>query len=697
MSKITLRVALIALAATACAHQQAPAPQPAPVAAPEPPKPPEIPGHSIDLASMDKSVSPGTDFFMYANGSWYAKAEIPSDRSSTGVWRVVQDEVEKRTSDLLAEAAKSDAADLKKIGAYYAAFLDDKAIEARGLKPLKPTLAAIAKLGNKRALSALLGSQLRADVDIMNATELHTDRPLGLWVEQDLNDPSKAVGYLLQGGLGMPDRSYYLDPSAPMEAHRKAYVAYLESLFKLAGLNHPDKRAANAFALEKKLALAHSTRTDTEDVTKGNNPWPTKEFGKRAPGLDWPAFFKAATLTDQAGFIVWQPKAVTGLAALVKSEPLATWKDYLTARAIDRMAPVLPKAFVDARFAFYGTDLSGIPVLPERWKRAVRNTDAALGMEVGKAYVARYFPPEAKKAVEKMVADLIAAFGKRIDTLTWMQPETKAKAKEKLGTLKVGVGYPDKWIDYSGLTVARDDAFGNDDRAELFEYHRNLAKLGKPIDHGEWAMLPHEVNAVNLPIRNALNFPAAILVPPLFNPDATAAANYGDIGATIGHEISHSFDDEGSKFDAQGRYINWWTPADLAHFQASGAALAAQFSAYHPFPDVAVDGKQTLSENIADLAGLGVAYDAWQISLNGQPAPMQDGLTGDQQFFLAYAHGWQEKEREPSQRQHLASDGHAPPHYRAMTVRNMDPWYPAFDVKPTDALYVDPAARVRVW
>jgi putative endopeptidase len=694
-SSLALALAL-AVAVAACAHHQAAAPPAAPVAA-APAAPPEVPGHSVDLAAMDPSVRPGQDFFLYANGAWYAKAEIPADRSSAGVWLRVQDQVEKRTSDLLTEAGKGTEPDLKQVGDYYAAYLDAPAIEKRGLAPLAPTLSGIAKLKNKKALSALLGSQLRADVDALNATNFHTDNVLGLWVEQDLNDPSRAVGYLLQGGLGMPDRSYYLDATAPMEAHRKAYVHHLAAMFKLAGLSKPDARAARAFALEKRIAEAHSTRADSEDVSKGNNPWPRKDFATRAPGMSWDAFFTAAGLQDQASFIVWHPHAVTGLAALVQSEPLATWKDYLTARALDHAAPFLPKAFVDEHFAFYGTDLTGIPTQPERWKLAVRATNDAIGQAVGKAYVARYFPPESKRAVERLVADLIAAFGRRIDALAWMKPETKAKAKEKLATLKVGVGYPDKWIDYGGLTVKRDDAFGNFERAERFEYQRNLAKLGHPIDRGEWAMLPHEVNAVNLPVRNALNFPAAILVPPFFDPASTDAANYGDIGATIGHEISHSFDDQGSKFDAQGRFVSWWTPEDFAHFEASGAALAAQFSAYHPLPDVAIDGKQTLSENIADLAGLAVAYDAWQRSLGGRPAPMQDGLTGDQQFFLSHAQGWQSKQREPDLRRRLASDGHAPPHYRTLTVRNLDPWYAAFDVKPTDALYLEPKARVAVW
>jgi predicted metalloendopeptidase len=364
---------------------------------------------------------------------------------------------------------------------------------------------------------------------------------------------------------------------------------------------------------------------------------------------------------------------------------------------VDRASPLLPRALADEHFAFYGTALRGTPTAPPRWRRALDETNRELGEAVGQLYVARFFPAESKEAVKAIVANLVSAYGKRIDALPWMAPATKAKAKEKLRTLDVGIGYPDKWRDYGALSITKGDALGNAERAEAFEYERNLARLGKPVERGEWCMVPQVVNAVNLPVRNALNFPAAILVPPFFDPRSTAAANYGSIGAVIGHEISHSFDDQGAKFDAQGRFENWWTPEDLAHFTASGAALAAQFSAYRPFPDVAVNGEQTLGENIADLAGLAAAYDAWQASLGGAPAPVQDSLSGDQQFFLGFAQTWREKLRDEVLRVALATDGHAPPHYRTLTVRNIDAWYGAFGVAPGDALFLAPTARVRVW
>jgi putative endopeptidase len=699
---VSLLPAILVVLAACAATSDAPAPAlpvttALPSAPPATPAPPILPGHSIDRTAMDLTVRPGADFFLFANGAWLAKAEIPADRSSTGTGLRLTEEAEQQTSDLLAEASRTGAPDVKNIGDYYASIMDEAGIEARGLKPLAATLARISKVADARALASLLGAQLRADVDALNATNFYTDHVLGLWVEQDLNDPSRYAPYLLQGGLGMPDRSYYVGDAPRQVAMRPKYVAHVAAMFRLAGIRDVDAKAARVVAFEGKIAQTHASRVESEDVTKANNAWGRADFATRAPGMSWDAFFAAAGLDKQPTFIVWHPGAVTGLAALVKSEPLAVWQDYLTARALDHAAELLPKAFADEHFAFYSTELQGVPVRPARWKRAVALTTHALGEAVGKVYVAKYFPPESKKAIEKMVADITLAFGRRIDGLTWMSPSTKAKAKDKLATLKVGIGYPDVWRDYSALSVVRGDALGNAERAEAFDYQRNVAKLGKPIDRGEWAMVPQVVNAVNLPVKNALNFPAGILRPPFFDANATPAANYGGIGAIIGHEISHSFDDEGAKFDAQGRFASWWTPGDLAHFEASGAALAAQFSAYHPLPDLAIDGKLTLSENIADLAGLAASYDAWRSSLGGQPPPTQDGWTGEQQFFLSLAQCRQSKMRDPALRQLVATNGHAPSRYRALTVRNVDAWYDAFDVKPSDALFLAPAARVRVW
>jgi putative endopeptidase len=450
-------------------------------------------------------------------------------------------------------------------------------------------------------------------------------------------------------------------------------------------------------AFETRLAAAHATRADTGDVQKGNNRWTRAELEARAPGMDWGVFLGAAGLGEQARFTVWQPTAVSGLAGLVASEPLATWKEYLTARAVERAAPLLPKAFADQSFAFHGTVLTGTPEQRPRWKRGLALVDGALGEAVGRIYVERHFPPEAKAEIEAMERNIRAAFARRIDALDWMDPQTKARAKAKLAIIEVGVAYPDRWIDYGPLEIVKGDLVGSVERAGLFEYRRQLAKLAKPPDRGEWCMLPHTVNAVNLPARNALNFPAGFLEPPFYDRNATSAVKYAAVGAVIGHEISHSFDDQGSLFDDRGKLANWWTDADLARFRAAGERLVAQYDAYRPFPDAAVNGKLTLGENIADLAGLAAAYDAWRSSLGGAEPPRVAGLDGDQQFFVAYAQTWQAKFREASLRRRLITDGHAPAQYRALTVRNLDPWYAAFDVEPHDALYLAPGDRVQVW
>jgi putative endopeptidase len=658
------------------------------------------PFHSIDLSAIDLEVRPGTDFFMHANGAWYKTATIAPDRGGTGVDLRLSEEVEKRTREIVEQLAKSHApfgSTSQKIADYYATYLDDAAIEARGPDPIRPALDRVQKIDSTLALATYLGTQLRADVDPINATNFYTDHLFGLFVEQDLADPSRYAPYLLQGGLGMPDRSFYLDTSARMTALRAKYQQHVAAMLKLASVADADAKAARVVQLETKIARAHASRAESEDIAKANNRWPRSEFASRAPGLDWDAFFEGAELEAPAAFIVWHPHAVAGIAALTASEPLETWKEYLTLRVLEHAAPMLPKAFADERFAFFGRELRGMVAQPPRWRRALDATNDALGDAVGRLYVERYFPKENKQQIEQMVTALVAAFGRRIDALSWMMPATKAKAKAKLSTLRVGIGYPDAWRDYGGLTILPGEAVGNADRAERFEYHRCVAKLGQPVDRGAWSMLPQVVDAVNMPIRNAIDFPAGILAPPYFDARATSAANFGAIGAVIGHEISHSFDDQGSKFDAEGRLVGWWTPEDLAHFTASGAALAAQFSAYKPFPDAAVDGGLTLSENIADLAGLAAAYDAWRASLGGATPPEQDALTGDQQFFLSYAQSWQSKDRDAVLRERLATDGHAPARYRALTVRNVDAWYTAFDVKDTDKLYLAPEARVRVW
>jgi predicted metalloendopeptidase len=495
----------------------------------------------------------------------------------------------------------------------------------------------------------------------------------------------------------MPDADFYVDPSPRKEEIRRQFEKHVANVLRLAGEADPEAKAARVAALERKIAAFHASRETSSDVAKGNNRWARAEFATRAPGLDWDAYFGAAGLSGAESFVVWHPGAVVGLASLVRSEPLATWKEYLAFQLLEESSPYLPKAFADESFAFHGKVLSGTPQQRERWKRAVDATEEALGEAVGKLYVAKWFPPSEKARAEAMVRNEIAAFAKRIDALPWMSPETKAKARAKLAVLKVGVGYPDRWRDYSGLEIAANDALGNARRASLFEYRRNLAKLGSPVDRGEWVMNPQLVNAVNLPAMNAMNFPAAILQPPDFDPNRPEAMDYGAAGATIGHEISHSFDDQGALFDAEGRLKNWWTKEDFAHFGAAAEKLVAQYDAYRPFPDLAVNGRLTVSENIADVAGLAVAYEAWKISLGGKPAPVVQGLTGDQQFFLSFAQSWRQKSREEAARQRIVTDSHAPARYRADCVRNLDAWYAAFGVKEGQALWLAPGDRVKIW
>jgi len=655
------------------------------------------------LGGMDTAIRPGDDFFSYANGGWVKHTSIPPDRSSFGVFQELMELTDKRLAELIRDtAASSPAAGTvpRQVADYYNSFINETAIESKGLAPLQPTLDRIEALKNRSMLAHFLGTTLRADIDILNSTQLHTDHLFGLWVAQDLDDPSHYAPFLVQGGLGMPDRDDYLADSPHIRELQGQYRAYIVSLLRLSGVTDRDAQAqaARIYDLEYRVAKVHVSRTDSEDVQRGHNHWTRQEFSNRAPGLDWEEFFAGAQLAKQPTFVVWQPSAAKGIAALIASVPLSTWKEYLRFHAIDHFAALLPKSFTEAHFAFYGQALSGTPQLPERWKRAVEHTNEALGDAVGQLYVQRYFSPQAKQSIEQLVHTLIAAFGTHIDALQWMAPQTRAQAHAKLAALKVGVGYPDHWRDYSGLKVLAGDALGNAQRAEEFNYHYNLAKLRRAqVDRSEWAMTPQQVNAVNLPAMNALNFPAAMLQPPFFDPNRPAVLNYGSIGAVIGHEISHSFDDQGAQFDGTGQLHDWWTPQDYAYFKASSAQLVKQFDAYKPFPDLAVNGKQTLSENIADLAGVAVSYTAYRASLGSSEAAPLEGFSGDQQFFISFAEAWRGKFRDPILRQIIISNGHAPNRYRASTVRNLDAWYKAFNVQPGQNLYLAPAERVNMW
>jgi endothelin-converting enzyme/putative endopeptidase len=662
--------------------------------------PPAQEAHGIAVANMDRSVKPGDDFYQYANGEWVKRTEIPPDRVEVDVFTKLADLSNKRTSDLIEEIAKSNppaGSSARKVADLYNSYVDEAAIEAKGLAPLRPHLEAIAAIRDKQELARSLGETLRADVDALNNTNFHTANLFGLWVAPGFNDSEHYNAYLLQGGLQLADREYYLSDSEHMRNLRAQYQTHIAAMLKLAGFSDADARAGRVLELEHAIAQTHRSLADNEDTHKANNTWKQADFRTKAPGLDWTEYFRGAGLSQQGSFIVWQPEAFSGESALVASTPLETWKDWLAFHLIEGYGGVLPKAIADERFAFFGKILSGAQQQRPRWQRGVFVVDGLLGDVVGQVYAQRYFPPEAKAQAEAMVANLIAAFRQRIEGLTWMNPATKAEAESKLSTLYVGVGYPETWHDYSNFEVKPYDILGNIWRGELSDYERQVARLGKPVDRKEWSMTPQTVNAVNLPLQNALNFPAAILQPPFYDPLAPAAVNYGAIGSVIGHEISHTFDTEGSTFDAKGRLRNWWTAEDLKHFEAATAQLAAQYDTYKPFSDLSVNGKQTLAENIADVAGISAAYDGYKASLSGKRARTQDGFSGDQQFFIAFGQNWGSKTREAALRQQVMTDEHAPGEYRAATVRNIDAWYTAFDVQAGEKLYLAPGDRVRIW
>ena len=656
--------------------------------------------HGISLSNMDPAVQPGDNFYLYANGAWVKRTEIPADRGAVSGFSQLGELSSHRIAGIVADAQKSPTTpDQKRIADLYASYMDQAAIEAHGLAPLAPELKSIASITTPKQLAEALGRTLRSDVDALNAGQFHTANLFGLWVAPGFHDPHHYAPYLFQGGLTLPGRDYYLDPAPRMADVRTAYSAHAAKMFALAGFDHPEARAQAVIALETSIAQQHISLADSENIRKADNLWTAADFGSKAPGLDWKTYFAAASLAAQPTFYVWQPSAVTAEAALVAATPLETWRDFLRLHLLEQLAPALPQAFADESFRLFGTTLSGAPQQRPSDRRAVDLVNTTLADAVGKLYAQQFFPASSKAEAQALVANLLAVYRTRLEAITWMAPSTKAEALHKLQTLRVSVGYPDHFRTYDGLLIKPDDLPGNEQRSRLFEYHYNLSRIGRPTDPDEWSMTPQTVNAVEMPLNNALNFPAAILQPPFFDPQAPAAANYGAIGTVIGHEISHTFDSEGSDFDAEGRVRDWWTAADRTHFEASTAALAAQFDSYEVLPGLHVNGKQTLGEDIADLAGLNAAFDAYHaaVQASGKPAPVVGGLTADQQFFIAFAQNWQGKSREAAQRRQVLTDGHAPGPIRADTVRNLNAWYQAFAVQPTQTLYLPPAARIVIF
>lgn len=646
---------------------------------------------------IDRSIKPGDDFYRYANGSWLGTAAIPAGQTSFDTRAILTERTSQRVRDLIQEAATAQAAKgsaEQRVGDYYTSFMDLDAIESKGLTPLADEMATISAITNRTRLSAYLGAALNTEVDGLTAG---SDHVFGVWVNQSFTDSKHYVFHMLQGGLGMPDRESYLDPSPKIAALRSQYQAHIAAILKLAGIADSETKAARVLALEVRMAQTHAPDSDAADVFKQNNPWKRVDFSLKARGMDWDAYFKAAGVATQPEFIVWQPSAVTGTSALVASEEIDLWKDYLKFHLIEHYSSVLPKAVAAEDFAFYGTILSDARQMPERSKAAIAATNAALGQAVGQLYTNRYFPPEAKAKAQAMVADLIAAYRARITNLKWMSPPTKEKALEKLAALRIGVGYPDTWIDYSTLDVIRGDAFGNMRRAEAFNRSYNLAKLKRPADPDEWRIDPQIVGAVIVFTPNTETFSAGLLQPPYFDYQGDAASNYGSAGAGIAHEISHSFDELGNIYDDQGRLGTWWTAEDVAKYHAAAAQLVTQLNGYCPLSDLCVNGKQVLSESIADLAGLRTAHDAYLLSLKGKSDVVIDGLTGEQRFFVAFAQRWRKLQSEAALRRQIATDTHPPGELRSDAVRNVDAWYRAFDIAPVDKLYLKPEGRVGIW
>ncbi|HTE55825.1 MAG TPA: M13 family metallopeptidase [Kofleriaceae bacterium] len=702
MKSLLIAAALAVLAScgsSQSASSQAPAPAAEPPATavqtppPAAPTGPEIGAWGFDQKGMDTTASPGDSFYQYANGAWLKNTPLPPDKSNYGMFTVLADRSDERTRGIVEGASGAPGSEEQKVGDYYRSFMDEAAIESRGVAPIQPRLDQIAAIHDTAGVIALFATTSR---ELGNS-------PFQTIVGQDEREPDKHIAIISQGGLGLPDRDMYDAKAAQFAPLRDGYKKYSAAVFTLLGAKDADKRAAAVFALEEKIAAVHWTRVQNRDSQKTYNKLTVAQLARRASGVDWKLWLDAVGLKGQTAVNVNQPSAVIGIAKLVKRQPVAVWKDYLTLHAVTDAAPLLSRAFVDAHFEMYGKVLSGTPQIKDRWKRGVEFTDAALGEAVGRIYVAKYFTPETKASADELVHNLLVAMGQRLDGLSWMSPETKARAKEKLATYNPKIGYPKKWRDYSSVQVTAGDPVGNAQRASTFEYNRRLAKLGQPVDRDEWGMLPMTVNAYYNPVLNEIVFPAAILQPPFFDPKADPAVNYGGIGAVIGHEISHGFDDQGSQYDSTGTLKNWWTKQDEAKFKEATGRLVAQYSAYCPFaagadkPAQCVKGELTLGENIADLAGLTIAYSAYQLSLGGKPAPVIDGLTGDQRFFLGWAQVWRRLYRDQELANRLITDPHSPSEFRASVVRNLDPWYDAFQIKPGTKLFLEPAQRVKIW
>ncbi|HTD31107.1 MAG TPA: M13 family metallopeptidase [Steroidobacteraceae bacterium] len=689
--------ALFALAACASKTPEEKKPVPAPLA-PTPTiaatvAPPAVPKAAIgdfglDLSAGDKNVKPGDDFFAYANGTWDQSFKIPPDKASFGPFDRLDELSKERVRSIIEQSAAAHAArgtPEQQIGDYYAAFMDESAIEANGLAAAQADLERIAAAKSRADVARLFGT-------IGYATLFDVQ------LSPDYKNPDRYAVVITESSLGLPDRDYYLKDDPQLKALREKYVAYVAQMLTLGGSSDPHAQARDIMAFETAVAKGQWPIEKRRDVDATYNPRTKAQLIAYAPGFPWQAFLEAQQLGARQDVVLGELTAMRDLAALFNRTPVPTLKAFLTFHYLNDNAAVLPQRFDQARFAFYGQTMRGQPQQRERWKRGVDAVDGAIGEAVGRLYVAKYFPPESKAKMQQLVADLRAALSERIDALDWMTPETKTRAHEKLAAFTPKIGYPDTWKDYSTLVVKRDDPIGNGRRAAQWWWDYQVARIDKPVDRSEWGMTPQEINAYYNPLNNEIVFPAAILQPPFFDPNADAAVNYGAIGAVIGHEIGHGFDDQGRKFGPDGSMRDWWTPKDAQVFNGRTARLIKEFSGFEALPGLHVNGANTIGENIGDLGGLNMAHEAYLLSLKGKPAPVIDGLTGDQRFFLAYAQVWREKYREGSLREIVMSDVHSPARFRVNgPLPNIDAWYVAFDVKPGDKMYLIPEERVRIW
>jgi putative endopeptidase len=646
--------------------------------------------------TVDASVKPGDDFFAYANGAWLKATPIPEGKERWGARDEINEVVRQRVAKLMDDAGSEPAGSAaRKLADFRTAYLNEAGIEANGLTPLEPLLDAIDRVHDKTALARMLGAGMRADVDPLNYGVYNSSAPIGLSVERSIHGEKNYVAFLLQGGLGLSDRESYLSAAPAKEALRTSYEKYIGRTLALAGFARAEQRAQAVMALETSIAQTHSSDEASGNDHNADNVWSRSDFARSAPGMDWSAFFDAAGLAKQPTFVAWQPGAVTGLAALVASQPLDTWKDYLRVRLIESNADILPRAFAEEAVAMQRTDGSTGPQRT-RAQRAFAAAQLAMGDALGRMYSEHYFTSDQKARVRAIVSNVTDAFIERVEGAAWMSPGTKATALAKLRSLYVGVGYPEKWQDYTDLVIDAGDPVGNRRRAEERDYRRAVARLGTPIDRSEWLIAPQTAGAVLTFEQNAYDFAAALMQPPKFDPAASDAASYGAIGAIIGHDVTHFVDALGAEYDRDGSKHRWWTSEDSAHFQALAQPLDRQFSGYHPFPDASVDGKLTQTENVADLGGLAAAFDAYRATLGSRAADKDYVRQQDREFFIGFAQSWRARIGESAMRKQLASD-HAPENYRVATVRNFDAWYDAFDVRPGQKLYLDPAARVRIW